>query len=76
MELPAFLRYNTNMSNKLLIKTNSYLKNPVQRKKLLYTTAVSSTAIEGVHAATSEVWAVLEVGAATAESKPLKKSKK
>ncbi|MBI5789653.1 MAG: hypothetical protein HZA78_12450 [Candidatus Schekmanbacteria bacterium] len=47
----ADLRYNINMSNNLLIKTNSYLKNPVRRRQLLYTTAVSSTAIEGVHAA-------------------------
>lgn len=39
------------MPNKTLIETNPYLKDPVKRQAMFYTTVSSSTAIEGVHAA-------------------------
>jgi len=41
--------YFSNMSKDALIKVNSYLKDPKQRKTLLVRTVVSSTAVEGVH---------------------------
>jgi hypothetical protein len=39
------------MSNKPLIKTNPYLKNPAKRHAMFCMTVASSTAIEGVHKA-------------------------
>ncbi len=36
------------MQKKSLSKTNPYLKNPAQRKAMLYTSVVTSSAIEGV----------------------------
>lgn len=50
------------MFKKPIIKTNPYLKNPLQRQTLLYKSIASSTAIEGVHAAVAKA------------IKPLKKS--
>ena len=43
------------MGIKSLIKTNPYLKDPAKRKLLFLTTVASSTAIEGVHAAVTQV---------------------
>jgi len=37
------------MQKKSLSKTNPYLKNPAQRKAMLYTSVVTSSAIEGIH---------------------------
>lgn len=42
------VRY-TLMQKKSLSKTNPYLKNPAQRKAMLYTSVVTSSAIEGIH---------------------------
>jgi hypothetical protein len=36
------------MLKKSLSKTNPYLKNPAQRKVMLYTSVVTSSAIEGI----------------------------
>jgi len=49
------------MKKDSLIKTNPYLKNPTRRKSMLYTSVVTSSAIEGV---------------IMAEAKPGKPSKK
>jgi hypothetical protein len=37
------------MQKKSLSKTNPYLKNPAERKAMLYTSVVTSSAIEGIH---------------------------
>jgi len=39
---------------KTLIETNPYLKDPVKRQAMFYTTVSSSTAIEGVHVAATK----------------------
>jgi hypothetical protein len=36
------------MQKKSLSKTNPYLKNPAQRKAMLYASVVTSSAIEGI----------------------------
>jgi len=36
------------MKKDSLIKTNPYLKNPAERRSMLYTSVVTSSAIEGV----------------------------
>lgn len=60
-DINQFIWYNKTMSTKPLIETNPYLRDPSQRKKLLYSTAVSSTAIEGVHVAVAkEIKAIKE----------------
>ena len=43
------------MVKKPLIETNPYLANSNQRQELFYTSITSSTAIEGVHVATSDL---------------------
>jgi hypothetical protein len=43
------LWYNNAMLKKPLIETNPYLKDPEQRRALIYTTVTSSTAIETGH---------------------------
>jgi hypothetical protein len=42
------MTYNSFMQRKSLIKTNPYLKNPAERRALLYASVVTSSAIEGV----------------------------
>ena len=37
------------MRKNSLLKTNPYLKNPAERRRLIYKSVVTSTAIEGVH---------------------------
>jgi len=37
------------MQKKSLSKTNPYLKNPAERRAMLYTSVVTSSAIEGIH---------------------------
>lgn len=39
----------TVMQKKSLSKTNPYLKNPAERRAMLYTSVVTSSAIEGIH---------------------------
>ncbi len=41
--------YHVFMRKKTLAQTNPYLKDPALRKRLLLVSAVTSTAIEGVH---------------------------
>lgn len=43
------------MAKRPLIETNPYLINSTQRQELFYTSVTSSTAIEGVHVATSDL---------------------
>ena len=57
------MNYNGLMQKKSLIKTNPYLKNAAQRKAMLYTSVVTSSAIEGIHVphildAQNATWAV------------------
>lgn len=42
------------MQNKSLIKTNIYLKDPEKRQEIIETVAVSSSSIEGIHAAAEQ----------------------
>lgn len=42
------------MSKKSLIETNPFLKDPAQRMKIVETVTVSSSSIEGVHAAAEQ----------------------
>jgi len=37
------------MQKKSLSKTNPYLKNPAERRAMLYASVVTSSAIEGIH---------------------------
>ena len=37
------------MPKNSLSKTNQYLKNPAERRAMLYTSVVTSSAIEGIH---------------------------
>ena len=42
------MNYNSLMQKKSLIKTNPYLKNPTERESMLYTSVITSSAIEGI----------------------------
>lgn len=46
--LASSLVYNTAMSDKTILKANPYLRNPDQRKEMLFQSIASSSAIEGV----------------------------
>ena len=48
------VRYNKYMRSKSLLKTNPYLKDPKKRQQIIETVTVSSSSIEGVHAAAEQ----------------------
>ncbi len=67
------------MPKNSLSKTNQYLKNPAERRAMLYTSVVTSSAIEGIHFhgsidEQSATWAVASPQAKSHKTNKKKKS--